>query len=159
MSEAQAGPNPDALKQFSLLVEFDEQDRIDLCELLEPLALDSGKTLFKEGDEADILYLLCRGSIRIKGEVCGNLGLLCGGASLGAISLMTIGVREADAIAESDCEFVTLTRAGFRRLVEDAPRTACRLAEAVVAELAGGLRPKLDRVKREFSSDEIVHSG
>lgn len=159
MGEALESPKPDDLKQFSLLVEFDEQDRIDLCELLEPLALKSGKTLFKERDEADVLYLIREGSIRIRSEAAGNLGLLCGGATLGAISLMSIGAREADAVAESDCEFAILTRAGFRRLFEDAPRTACRLAEAVVAELASGLRPNLERVKREFSSDEIVHSG
>lgn len=147
------------LKAFSLLVEFDEQDRADLAELLEPLSLAEGENLFEQHDEADTLYLVSRGSVRIKSERCGDLGLLCAGAALGAISLMTIGAREASAVAASDCDLLVLTRAGFRRLAEDAPRTACRLAEAVVSELAASLRPNIGRVKREFLSDEVVLSG
>lgn len=147
------------LKAFSLLVEFDEQDRADLAELLEPLSLAEGENLFEQHDEADTLYLVSRGSVRIKSEGCGDLGLLCAGAALGAISLMTIGAREASAVAASDCDLLVLTRAGFRRLAEDAPRTACRLAEAVVSELAASLRPNIGRVKREFLSDEVVLSG
>jgi CRP-like cAMP-binding protein len=151
--------NGSDLKAFSLLVEFDERDRVDFSELLEPLSLQDGESLFRERDEADTLFLLARGSVRIMSAGCGNLGLLCAGSAVGAISLISIGVREASAIAESDCEFLVLTRAGFRRLAEDAPRTACRLAEAIVGELAASLRPNLARVKREFSSDEIVLSG
>lgn len=159
MSEVGGPVSPDDLKVFSLFVEFDERSRIDLFELLEPLSLAAGESLFCEGDEADTLYLLCEGSIRIKSEGCGDLSLLCGGSALGVMSLMTIGARETHAVAEGDCELLTLSRAGFMRLAGDAPRTACRLAEAVVAELATELRPNLARIKGEFSSDEIVFSG
>ncbi len=136
------------LKQFRLLVEFDEQDRRQLCDFLEPLALAEGEMLFREGEEADSLYLVARGSVRIGSAACGDLGWLCEGSHLGAVSLISIGSREASARGESDCDFLVLERSGFRRLAEDYPRTACRLAEAVAAELAATLRPQLSHIKR-----------
>jgi SulP family sulfate permease len=140
-------------------MEFDEADRIGLCELLVPLSLDEGETLFREGDAADALYLVGRGRIRIESAGCGELGLLSDGSSLGALSLMMIGSRKASAWAESPCDLLVLSRADFLRLAEDAPRTACRLAQAVVAELVAGLRPQLARVEREFSAREGLASA
>ncbi len=147
------------LKRFPLLVEFDEEDRMDLSGLLEQRTLAEGEIVFREGDEADALYLLTRGRIRISRENGGALGILSNGSSLGAISLMTVGTRQASARAESDCDLLVLSRADFRRLAVDAPRTACRLAEAVVAQLAAGLRPHLDRVERAFSTPDVVIDG
>ena len=118
--------NNEQLKAFSLLVEFDEQDRADLADLLKPLSLTEGESLFVQHDEADTLYLISQGSIRIKSEGCGDLGLLCAGAAVGAISLMTIGAREASAVAQSDCELLVLTRAGFRRLAAGALGRDCQ---------------------------------
>jgi hypothetical protein len=37
-----------------------------------------------------------------------------------------------------------LPRTSYRRLVDDYPRTACRLAEAIVDDVAGLVRPVLD---------------
>jgi hypothetical protein len=39
-----------------------------------------------------------------------------------------------------------LRRSAFRRFVDDAPRAACRLAEAIAAELAGLVRAQLDPI-------------
>ena len=139
---------PGNLKRFPLLVEFDEEDRACLCQLLEPLSLAEDEIVFGEGDEADSLFLITQGRVRIHSADCGELGTLSNGSSLGAMSLMTIGSREATASAESDCELLVLTRSDFRRLVDDAPRTACRLAEAVIALMASELRPQLARFKR-----------
>jgi CRP-like cAMP-binding protein len=150
---------PGDLKRFPLLVEFDDEDRAGLSQLLEPLPLAEGEEVFCEGDEADALFLVVRGRIRISTKNCEELGMLSGGSSLGSMSLMTIGTREATARADSDCELMVLTRADFRRLVDDAPRTACRLAEAVVAQLASGLRPQLARIEREFRVIDSTDAG
>lgn len=147
------------LKRFSLLADFGDDEREELCELLESERLATGEVLFREGDEADALYFVAGGSLRLHSKACGNLGLLCEGTSLGAISLVVIGSREASAVAESDAEIYVLTRAGFRRFAEDAPRSACRLVEAVITHLASGIRPHLSHIKRQFSLDEVVHSG
>jgi hypothetical protein len=39
-----------------------------------------------------------------------------------------------------------LERDAYRRLVDDYPRTACRLAEAVLLQTAGWLRPVLGQL-------------
>ena len=151
--------NPGGLKKFALLVEFSEEDRLALCELLAPQSLEDGETLFCEGDEADSLFLVKSGRLRAKSRASGALGLLCEGSTLGGVSLMTIGVREVTVFAQDPCELLVLSREGFRRLAEDAPRAACRLAEAVVADLATGLRPHLVAIQREFPSDDVVVSA
>lgn len=151
--------NPAELKQFSLLVEFSEEDREALAELLDIEKVASGRTMFREGTEADAMYLLKSGRLRLETTASGEMGLVCAGSWLGAISLMSIGVREATARAQDDCEVLVLSRPSFRRLVEDAPTTACRLAEAVVGDLAAQLRPHLALVQRELSSDDVVVSG
>lgn len=151
--------NASDLKDIALLVEFNDEDRLALAELLESRSLVSGRSLFCEGDEADALFFVVSGCLRLSTRASGELGLLCAGAWLGAISLMTIGVREATARAQDDCEILFLTRPAFRRLVEDAPATACRLSEAIVCDLATGLRPHLRRVEQALSSDDVVISG
>lgn len=150
---------PQDLKRFPLLSDFSDEDREHLAELLDLEGFAEGETLFREGDEADALYLVTRGSLRVYSDAAGRLGLLCEGANLGAISLVTIGSREASAQAESDGEVAVLTRAGFLRLADDYPRTACRLAEAIVIDLGATLRAHLPHVKQQFSGDDVVLSG
>ena len=147
------------LKKFARFVEFTEEDRTALDALLEPQTITAGRTLFCEGNEADALILLKSGRVRLLTGASGEMGLMCEGTWLGAISLMTIGRREATVRAEDDCEILTRSRPAFRRLVEDAPTTAGRLAEAVVYDLSVALRPQLGLVQREHSSDDIAVSG
>ncbi len=150
---------PEDLKRFELLAEFGCDDRTELCELLESRKIAEGKLLFREGEEANALYLVVSGTVRINSKRAGALGLLCEGANLGAISLVAVGRREATAVAETDASVLVLTRAGFHRLAEDAPRTACRLAEAIIVYLAAGLRVQLPHIKQQFSCNEVVLSG
>ncbi len=135
--------NTKDLKGLSLLLEFTQEDREELIELLDEDNFEAGSTIFSEGDEADSLYLVAEGSMRIESEHWGRLGLVCEGGAAGALSLVVVGRRQANAVAESDCRVLTLSRSGFRRLAEDAPRTACRLVEAMVREQAILLRDNL----------------
>ncbi len=150
---------PEDLKRFSILSDFGDEDRGRLAELLDDESYGEGQNVFREGDEADALYLVVSGTLRIHSKAAGKLGLLCEGTALGAISLVTIGKREASAVAESQLEVASLSRAGFLRLADDYPRTACRLAEAIVIDLAATLRAHLPHVKQQFSTDDVVLSG
>lgn len=134
------------LKRFSLLVDFCDEDREELLALLEEKSLMAGRSLFREGTEAESLVLLLSGSVQLKSARAGELGRVGEGSALGAVSLVSVGPREATAIAETPCEVLLLPRTSFRRLVEDAPRTACRLSEAIARELAGLVRPGLDQL-------------
>ena len=139
------------LKSLSLLLEFDDRDRTALLELLESISLAVGEPLFCEGDEADSIFWVVSGSVRVSSEAIGDLGLVCDGGNLGAISLMTIGSRQASAFADSECQVLQLSRMAFRRLADDFPRTGCRLAEAVVGDLAAQLRDYIERLSSSSS--------
>ena len=60
------------------------------------------------------------------------------------MALMVVGPRELVAKTLEPCEIWSFQRESYRRLVDDYPRTACRLCEAIVAELAGNVRDALD---------------
>jgi CRP-like cAMP-binding protein len=131
------------LKRFSLLAEFSDEDREALFELLEPQAVRKGRSVYRETAEADGLVFILSGVVRLSGRYGDDLGLLGEGTILGGASLLTMGQREATAKAESDCQVLLLPRTAYRRLVDDYPRTACRLTEAVAADLAALLREAL----------------
>ncbi|MCZ6463369.1 MAG: cyclic nucleotide-binding domain-containing protein [Proteobacteria bacterium] len=134
------------LKAFSLLAEFGEEDRAALGELLEEQNASKGVALFREGSEAEGLVLIVSGEVRLESQRRVEQEILGPGAALGALSLVVVGPREATAIAQSACTFLLLPRTSFRRLAEDYPRTACRLAEAIVSEVASTLRDGLESI-------------
>ena len=134
------------LKTFPLLAEFDEEDRELLGELLEQRNASKGVALFREGSEAEGLVLVVSGKVRLESQRRVEQETVGPGAALGALSLVVVGPREATAIAPSACTFLLLPRTSFRRLAEDYPRTACRLAEAIVSEVASTLRDGLDSI-------------
>jgi len=136
------------LKKFSLLAEFSSADCEVIAELLEPRSLARGRRLFGEGVESDGLVLVSSGSMRLESNRRSEPETLGEGSALGALSLVSPGTREATVSADTDCELLILPRTSFRRLVEDHPRTACRLLECLVADLAGLIRPGLDKLAR-----------
>jgi CRP-like cAMP-binding protein len=139
---------PSDLKRFPMLAELSDEDREALFELLDLQAFRKGRSVYRETAEADGLVLLASGTVRLSSKRCADLGTLGEGSILGSASLLTMGQREATVKAELDCEVLLLARASYRRLVEDHPRTACRLTEAIAADLAALLREGLDPLAR-----------
>jgi CRP-like cAMP-binding protein len=138
--------NVSDLKVFDLLHEFDDHDRASLAELLEESSVATGRRIFSEGNESDGLVFVTSGTIKLANSRTSSFEILEGGCSLGALSLVSVGPREATAYAETPCEVLLLSRNAYRRLVEDYPRSACRLLEAILDELAGNVRLGLDRL-------------
>lgn len=134
------------LEVFGFLCELTKGERDELDELLERRTAREGEIIFREGDEADGLVLILSGSVRLEAERCDTAEQLADGDHLGALSLVVVGARESTATADRECDLLLLDRMAFRRLVDDAPRAACRLAEAVIGELAGLLRRDLDQL-------------
>ena len=143
--------SPDDLKHFSLFAEFGEEERICLSEVLETRMLPNGKSAFREGSEADELVLLESGRLKLKSRRTGSVvGQLEEHEHLGAASLFALGKREVTALADGPSRIWTLSRSGLSRLLDDSPRAAFRLAEAVAGELAGLARAGLDTlIERE----------
>jgi CRP-like cAMP-binding protein len=136
---------PEDLKHFALLAELSDEDREVLVELLEERVLPDGKSIFREGAEGDGLVLLQAGQLRLESRRAGDvIGTLEAPQHLGAASLFGLGKREVTALAQGPATVWLLSRSGLARLLEDAPRAAFRIAEAVAAELSGLVRQRLD---------------
>jgi CRP-like cAMP-binding protein len=133
------------LKSFALLAELSEDERELLAELLERHSFDDGEQVFAEGQESEGLVLVEQGALLLSAKRAGALGQLVAGESLGAVSLVTVGPREATAVASGATRIAVLSRESFRRLIEDAPRGACRILEGALSDLAGAVREGLER--------------
>ncbi len=136
------------LKRFPMLAEFSAEDREALFELLDPQVFRKGRSVYRETAEADGLVFVVSGTVCLSSRRSADLGTLGEGSILGSASLLTMGQREATVKAECDCEVLLLLRSSYRRLVEDHPRTACRLNEAIAADLAALLRESLDPLEQ-----------
>lgn len=137
---------PSDLKGFGLLQEFSDEDREALFDLLEEVVYRAGRSLYRETAEADGLVLLVSGTATLESSHAPELGSVTAGAVLGVASLLSLGRREATVKAETECRALVLPRGAYRRLVDDYPRVACRLNEAIATHLAGLLREGLGRL-------------
>lgn len=109
-------------------------------------ALEEDEVLFRQGDEAESVYAILGGRVRVvapgpdgkevvvrilqAGEIFGNLGILHRGR------------RTASVVAAEPCDLLVMTKRGFLGLLERHPRLAVNLLRAVsglVDDLTGQL--------------------
>jgi CRP/FNR family transcriptional regulator/CRP/FNR family cyclic AMP-dependent transcriptional regulator len=133
----------DALKGFFPFADLSDGERAEIAGLLEERSLSPGETLFVEGDDADALVLVTEGTVQVESRRTRESANLGPGTVLGGLALFAIGVRETSAAGAERAEVLLLRREDFLRLAEDSPRTACRVAMALTADLAATLRGAL----------------
>ncbi len=143
---------PGDLKLVELLGDFSEDEREHLSDHLESSSLVEGRVLFEEGAESEGLVLLLSGDLDLETRDGGKVGRVGAGGALGGLSLVTPGRREVTALAVGACEVATLDRGAFRRLMDDVPRVACKLLEALLRDAAGNLREGLPVLKGTIDS-------
>ncbi len=127
---------PGDLKRFAVFADLSEEEQEEVAEQLEDMRLEEGQTLFQEGEEGDGLVLLESGALRLHSGRSDESAVVEAGACLGGISLFAVGRREITATATRAGRVLLLRRAGYRRLVSDCPRAACRLTETILSEVA-----------------------
>lgn len=132
MSGARSG----GLERFALLAGMSEADRRVLSERLEWLHLAPGALLFDEGDPGDSLLLVLEGRIRLTSARRRADGEIGAGGSIGALSLVVAGPREARGETREPCRVLRLSREGFLQLRDTAPKVACKLLEGILHESA-----------------------
>src|SRR4051812_21936146 len=95
--------------------------------------LKSGEVLFLKGDEADALYAIRRGQIRIEAGLQGGerltLNILGSGDVFGEIGLLDGSPRSADARALNEVELFMLRRKDFHDFLNREPAVARRIIE------------------------------
>lgn len=108
-----------------------------LASELETVYLESGQTLFHQGDEANALYLLVRGRLQvwIDADKPIYLGEVLPGESVGEVGLITGESRSADVIANRSSVLVKMDRGAFERLAVEYPTMVMQLMAIVARRL------------------------
>ena len=135
-----------ALKRFAPFADLSDHERAEVADLLEERSLSPGETLFVEGDEAESLVLVVDGALAVSSPRVDEPVQLGAGTVLGGLALFAVGARESSVAGVESSQLLLLRRENFLRLAEDSPRTACRVAMAISAELAAQVRGALGQL-------------
>jgi SulP family sulfate permease len=142
---AQASDEPVAARDNALLRGLDAAAVDLLLARMRTLVLPAGATLFHQGDPADSVYLVLRGSVSIvaTAEEPGRrqrFVSLSPGTLFGEMAMLDGAGRTADAIADTACELMQLGAADLAQLATSHPQIAATLYRNMACHLAERLR-------------------
>jgi len=108
--------------------------------------LRAGEVVFRQGDEAEALYVVTRGSVSavvvVRGAVTRmqRFASLGPGTMFGEMALLDHAGRSADAVADGDATLMVLSREGLDGLLLEHPELAAKLYRNIAAHLGERLR-------------------
>ena len=124
-----------------------------LTEHLQPVEFHCGHTIYAEGDQADCLYIVIAGKVKIgRRSPDGRermMGIMGPADMFGAVSMFDSGSRTADASAVTDVRAVSMDRIALRILMTGCPE----MAEQLLRVLARRLRLTDNTVAALISAD------
>ncbi len=98
------------------------------------IEIESGKTLFREGDPGDVMYVLVDGEAEI--FIGGVLFEKCTpGAILGEIAVIDKAPRYATVIASGKCKFAQVDDKRFHFLLDETPGFAIAIMRVMAERL------------------------
>ena len=144
---AGARPRPERIapEAVDLMKVLDESERAILIASLQPRKFPSGAVMCKEGEGADRMWILAKGSasVRLRGPGADDslrVSSVGAGMTVGEMSLFDGGARSATVVCDEEVESYELTRAAFDHLVERHPPIARKLFSHFARELAQRVR-------------------
>jgi CRP-like cAMP-binding protein len=122
-----------------------------VAEICKEQQFPSAKTIFKEGDPGNRLFIIAEGEVRISRQVPGSgeeaLTVLKEGACFGEMAVFDRSDRSTDAIANKDCRLITITRSDFEMLLDFDRDLAYKVLWSVVRLLSERLRITNDNLR------------
>lgn len=112
------------------------------------LPLKSGDILFREGDPGDVMYVLVAGEaeITLDGVV---IEVCAAGAVVGELAVIDGSPRSVTVTARADCEFAIVDKKRFHFLVDETPRFAIFVMQA----MAERLKQRDQRLVKAYSDE------
>lgn len=107
---------------------------------LEWFSLPGGRSLFRQGDPADALYLVVRGSLGVFAGPTERVRLVAAGDSVGEIGLITGETRQHTARALRDSELLRLDRTAYEALTRQYPQAMLGVARVAISRLQQRMR-------------------
>jgi CRP-like cAMP-binding protein len=95
---------------------------------------DAGATIFSEGENGHLMYVVLAGEVRlsVKGK---EVELLGPGSVLGEMSLIDAAPRSATATAITTCNLVPITEQRFSFMVQQTPKFALQIMRVMADRL------------------------
>jgi CRP/FNR family transcriptional regulator, cyclic AMP receptor protein len=137
------------LPEMGFASDFDSEERSQLGNFGEFLALGDGDVLIEEGQNQDGLYMIVSGTFHVQTVVTGRsvlLGNLRVGDTVGEINIFDPGMASASVVSRSFSEVWRIDRVRLEQYLEAHPRTAARLLVNVATQLSKRLRKTNQKV-------------
>ncbi|MFH0975745.1 MAG: GGDEF domain-containing protein [Spirochaetota bacterium] len=160
------------LRNASLFSKLREAELEIVAAYSEYYTFNQGQTIFSEGSNAEVLYIIKDGEVLISKEKK-NLGVIdlaryISNESFGEMSLLTNKSRTAKAVAEKDTTVLIFPMEGvkFKDVLEKHPEISARILHKFLAIIAGRIRntnrlisertPWIRDLRRQLYSDKLT---
>lgn len=127
-------------RNFELLAGLSAGELHQVVEYLRPTRYRAGEHIFRVNSPGEMMYLVERGQVRIQ-PISGGSYLLGPGDEFGERSLLSNQPHNATALAESDADVWTLSRADFSVLMSRSPALAINISRILSQRLGAGNAP------------------
>jgi len=97
-------------------------------------SFSAGQSIFREGDEGNLMYVVHEGEVelRVKGQLVDTLGP---GGVLGEMALIEHAPRTATATAKTRCTLVPISERRFTFMVQQTPHFALQIMKVMAERL------------------------
>ncbi|MCU0770943.1 MAG: cyclic nucleotide-binding domain-containing protein [Verrucomicrobia bacterium] len=153
---------PGSLRRIKALAELADEQLQSFARYLDLVRLPQHTTVVKAGDEGDAMFMLLEGELRVRVLVRGKESILATlepGESFGELALLDEGKRSADVIANVDSMVLKITRAGLKKLFDEAPALAAPFLHALGRATAARLRATNRRVEDSIRLSNSVQGA
>ena len=97
-------------------------------------AYKAGETVFREGDDGYVMYVVLEGSVKL--SVTGrSVEKVVKGGVFGEMALIDSSPRSATAMAITDCVLVSVTAERFKSLIQETPGFALEIMSIMASRL------------------------
>lgn len=144
------------LEEHDFVQGLDDAERAALVQHLVLREFPAGAVLCVEGDPADRMWLLTKGSVSVRLRLSNPAGTrriasCATGTTVGEMAFIQAGTRSASVIADEDTVCHELSRAAYDRILRDHPAIANKLLTNLSLELARRLRRTSDELRETIN--------
>lgn len=147
------------LAQVALFQGLSQPQLKKVASICEPLTVEKGALIFREGEAAQSMYVLVTGKVRISRRVPGMgeeaLAILDAGQYFGEMGVVEESARSADAYAHEPSALWRIDRGKFDQLLFTDKDLAYAVLWTLVRTLSGRLRETNEKMKAFFAMSKF----
>jgi CRP/FNR family transcriptional regulator, cyclic AMP receptor protein len=139
------------LRQAAIFQDLDDGELARVAEVCGEQKFAVGEVVFKEGEPGNRLFIVAEGEIRISRTIPGSgeeaLAVLKPGSCFGEMAVFDRSERSTDAIANTSCTLLTISRSDFELVLDFNRDIAYKVLWSVVRLLSTRLRATNDNLR------------